>query len=152
VHEDMAGKGGPLMGPNLFREFLLPHYKRFIAFLKSHGVRLVLVDTDGDFEALLPVFLEAGVDGFGPMEVAAGMEPAGMRKKHGKTFSMIGGVDKREIAKGRRAIDAAVAAMAAVVRDGGYIPTIDHSIPPDVSLENFRYYLQEKKRVIFAGA
>jgi hypothetical protein len=151
VHEDMAGKGGPLMGPNLFREFLLPHYRTFIGFLKSHGVRLVLVDTDGDFEALLPVFLEAGVDGFGPMEVASGMRPARMRRDHGRSFSMMGGVDKREIAKGRAAIDAEIRCLAEVVRDGGYIPTIDHSVPPDVSLECFRYYLQEKRRVLFAG-
>ena len=151
MHEDMAGKGGPLMGPNLFREFLLPHYKRFIGFLRSSGIKLILVDTDGDFEALVPVFLEAGVDGFGPMEVAAGMDPARMRKKYGRAFSMIGGIDKREIAKGKAAIDAEIRKMEALVKDEGYIPTIDHSVPPDVSLESFRYYLEQKRRVLFAG-
>lgn len=150
LHEDMAGKGGPLMGPNLFREFLLPHYKRFIGFLKSNGIHLVLVDTDGDFEALVPIFLEAGVDGFGPMEIASGMDPIRMRKKYGRSFCMIGGIDKREIAKGHAAIDAQIERMHAALKDGGYVPTIDHSIPPDVSLEAFRYYLQEKRRVIFA--
>ena len=70
IHEDMAGKGGPLMGPKLFRQFLLPHYKRFVEFLKSNGVQIVLVDTDGDFSVLIPLFLEAGVDGFGPIERA----------------------------------------------------------------------------------
>jgi len=152
LHEDMAGKGGPLMGPNLFREFLLPHYKRFLGFLRSSGIKLILVDTDGDFEALIPLFLEAGVDGFGPMEVAAGMDPARMRRKFGKAFSMIGGVDKREIAKGKAAIDAQIARMEPLVGEGGYIPTIDHSIPPDVSLDAFRYYLEQKRRLIFRAA
>ncbi|PIY38637.1 MAG: hypothetical protein COZ05_20455, partial [Armatimonadetes bacterium CG_4_10_14_3_um_filter_59_10] len=75
IHEDMAGKGGPLMGPALFRQFILPHYKRFVEFLKSNGVEIVLVDTDGDHRVLIPLFLEAGVDGFGPVERAAGMDP-----------------------------------------------------------------------------
>jgi len=153
VHEDMAGKGGPLMGPNLFREFLLPHYKRFLGFLRSSGVRVILVDTDGDFEALIPLFLEAGVDGFGPMEVAAGMDPVGMRKKHGKRYSMAGGVDKRSIARGKTTIDHEIDdVIVPLLADGGLIPMIDHSVPPDVSLDNFRYYLERKREVVFRGA
>ncbi|MDD5705893.1 MAG: uroporphyrinogen decarboxylase family protein [Kiritimatiellae bacterium] len=150
VHEDLAGKGGPLIGPDLFREFFLPHYKRFVGFLKTHGVALVMVDTDGDFEVLIPLFLEAGVDGFGPMEVAAGMDPVVMRGKYGRSFSMLGGVDKREIARGRPAIDALLARLEPVIRQGGYIPTIDHSVPPDVPFANFQYYL-ERKRPLLAG-
>jgi len=148
IHEDMAGKGGPLMGPKLFAEFLLPHYRRYIAFLKGHGVRLVLVDTDGDHNVLTPVFLEAGVDGFCPLERAAGMDPVQVRREYGRSVCMIGGVDKREIAKGPSAIDAELAHLAPVVETGGYIPTIDHAIPPDVSYADFLYYLEAKQRIL----
>lgn len=152
IHEDLAGKGGPLIGPNLFREFILPHYKRFIEFLRKNGVGLILVDTDGDFEVLIPLFLETGIEGFCPMEVAAGMDPVATRKKYGKSFSMMGGVDKREIAKGKRAIDAQIAKLAPLIHDGGYIPTIDHSVPPDVSFSDFQYYLAQKRNVIFGNS
>ncbi|NQU09712.1 hypothetical protein HQ590_02900 [bacterium] len=149
IHEDLAGKGGPLLGPNLFRKFLLPHYRRFVGFLKSNGVRVVLVDTDGDHRVLIPVFLEAGVDGFGPIERAAGMDPVAIRKEYGRSVCMVGGVDKREIAKGPRAIDAELnRAVAPIIDQGGFIPTIDHAVPPDVSLEDFRYYLQSKRRLL----
>ena len=147
IHEDMAGKGGPLMGPKLFAEFLLPHYQRYVEFLKGHGVRLVLVDTDGDHNVLIPVFLEGGVDGFCPMERAAGMAPVRTRREY-PTVCMMGGVDKREIAKGRAAIDAELAYLAPAIASGGYIPTIDHSIPPDVSWEDFLYYLEAKGRLL----
>ncbi len=146
IHEDMAGKGGPLMGPQLFRRFLSPHYRRLMEFFHGHGVELILVDTDGDFEALIPEFLDAGVNGFCPMEVAAGMDPVAMRRRYGKTFSMLGGIDKREVAKGREAIDRLIDdVVRPLVEEGGYIPTIDHSIPPDVSYGDFQYWLERKR-------
>ena len=149
VHEDMAGKGGPLMGPGLFREFLLPHYKRFIGFLKSNGVEVVLVDTDGDHNVLIPIFLEAGVDGFGPIERAAGMDPVAIRKQYGQRVCMVGGVDKREIAKGPAAIDAELArSVLPIIDQGGFIPTIDHAVHPDVSLADFKYYLDAKCKAL----
>lgn len=149
IHEDMAGKGGPLMGPELFRKFILPHYKRFVEFLKSNGVKIVMVDTDGDHNTLIPAMLEAGVDGFCPIERAAGMDPVAIRKTYGKSVCMIGGVDKREIAKGPKAIDAELArSVTPIIDQGGYIPTIDHAVHPDISLDDFRYYLDAKRRIL----
>jgi uroporphyrinogen decarboxylase len=136
------------MGPKLFAEFLLPHYRRYVGSLKGHGVRLVLVDTDGDHNVLIPVFLEAGVDGFCPLERAAGMDPVRTRREYGRSVCMMGGVDKREIARGPAATEAELARLAPVVESGGYIPTIDHSIPPDVSYADFQYYLEAKRRIL----
>jgi uroporphyrinogen decarboxylase len=151
IHEDMAGKGGPLMGPALFRRFLSPHYRRLIQHFRAHSVELILVDTDGNFEALIPEFLEVGVNGFCPMEVAAGMDPVAMRRRYGQAFSMLGGIDKREIAKGREAIDWQIEhVVRPLVAAGGYIPTIDHSIPPDVSYDDFRYWLDRKREALTA--
>lgn len=45
--EDMAGKQGSLISPQTFREFTTPSYKKIINFLKSKGIKLFLVDTDG---------------------------------------------------------------------------------------------------------
>jgi hypothetical protein len=149
VHEDMSGKGGPLVSPRTFRELFLPFYKRFIAFLRGHGLQTILVDTDGDFGALIPAFLEAGVDGFGPIEVAAGMDPLALRKQYGRSLCMVGGVDKRQIAAGRSAIETEVyERIAPLIGQGGFIPTVDHAVPPDVSFQDFSYYLDLKRKVI----
>ncbi len=145
IHEDMAGKSGPLMSPDLFRAFILPWYTRFVDFLKRKGVRVVIVDTDGNFEALVPVFLDAGVDAFGPIERAAGMDPVRFRKKYGKRFAMIGGFDKRALIEGKDAIDEEMRrSVLPILEQGGFIPTVDHSIPPDVPLNQFMYYLERK--------
>ena len=149
IHEDMAGKSGPLMSPEQFREFIYPHYRKLIGFLNSNGIKIILVDTDGNFEPLIPVFLDTGVNGFGPIERAAGMDPVRFRRTYGKSFCMIGGIDKRELAKGKRQIEAELArTITPLIDDGGFIPTIDHSVPPDVSLENFTYYLKLKRKLI----
>jgi hypothetical protein len=149
IHEDMAGKSGPLMSPELFRRFISPQYIRLIDFLRGNGIRIILVDTDGNFEPLIPAFLDAGVDGFGPIERASNMDPVRLRQTFGESFCMIGGIDKRALSKGKREIDDEIQGVVVpMLEKGGFIPTVDHSVPPDVSLVNFRYYLEQKWKAI----
>ena len=81
------------------------------------------------------------------MEVAAGMDPVKMRAKYGKKLRMLGGIDKREIARGPAAIDAQLEHIAPVVAEGGYIPFIDHSVPADISLANYKYFIKALKQL-----
>ncbi|MBN1558193.1 MAG: hypothetical protein JW951_08610 [Lentisphaerae bacterium] len=150
--EDMAMKSGPLLSPDTYREFVFPHMKRLAAFFKARGVRYVMIDTDGNPEPLLPLLLDAGVDGFWPIERAAeSMDPLALRKQYGKSLRLFGGVDKRELAKGPAAIDAHLKSLRPLIEDGGFIPTVDHTVPPDVSLDNFKHYM-EKKALLLCGA
>lgn len=147
--EDMADKKGPLMSLRIFKEFLFPRYKLVIEFLKRHGVKIIWLDSDGNVEPLIPLLIEAGVTCLWPLEVAAGMDPEKIRKEYGHEIAMSGGIDKREIAKEKKAIEKEVMRkVPSLVADGGYIPTLDHSVPPDVSYENFLYYLKVKKRAM----
>jgi hypothetical protein len=150
LNEDMAGKGGPLLGPKTYRKFIFPHMRRLVEFYKSRGVRYVLVDTDGDSEKLIPLLMEAGVDGLWPLERASDMDPIAIRKKYGRGLRLWGGVDKRELAKDHKAIDDHLRELIPLIEDGGFIPTVDHTVPPDVSLDNFRYYI-ERKMALLAG-
>ena len=45
----------------------------------------------------------------------------------------MGGVNKKEIAKGGDAMRKEVDRVLPLVEDGGYIPELDHSVPPDIS-------------------
>jgi uroporphyrinogen decarboxylase len=69
------------------------------------------------------------------------MDPVAVRRKYGESVCMVGGVDKREIARGPRAIDAELERRLPLVQDGGYIIMPDHHITPGVSLENYQYYI-----------
>ena len=142
--EDMAYKSGPLISPALFREFMMPRYKRLIRFLRENGVRHFCVDTDGNCWSLIPLFLECGMTGMLPFEVQAGMDIVEVRKSFPK-LQIYGGLDKRQLALGKEAIDQELETkLPPILEQGGYIPFADHLVHPDVSWENFCYY---RKRV-----
>ena len=133
-----------------FKEFIFPHLKRLVEFFKSNGTRYIILDTDGNCEALIPLFMDAGVDCIWPLERASDMDPVRLREKYGRQLRLWGGVDKRELAKDTKAIDDHLRHLAPLVEAGGFIPTVDHTVPPDVSWGNFCHYM-ERKRALLGG-
>ena len=146
--EDLSMKNGPLLSPDTYRRFIWPHLKRAIEFWKSRGVRYIVIDTDGNPEPVLPLMMEAGVDAIWPMERAAEQDPLRLRKKFGRSLRLWGGVDKRELAKGPAAIDAHLRSLAPLLEEGGFIPTVDHTVSPDVNWANFQYYVGAKVKLL----
>jgi len=149
--EDIAYKGAPLISPKHFRQFLLPFYERVTPFLRSHGIKILKVDSDGNFDALIPLFLEGGVTAIMPLEQASGfdMNPVALRKKYGNDLALMGGIDKRVLAKDKKSIEAELRSkLPYLLSSGGYIPFVDHLIPPDVPFKNFEYYIELKKRLL----
>ena len=139
IWEDMCYKTGPLISPAMFRTFFLPAYKKLTGCLRDHGVPVITVDTDGNCWQLLPLFIEGGVDSLLPFEVAAGMDVVQVHAAFPR-LGIFGGVDKRALAQGRQAIDQELARLAPLIGSPGFIPSVDHQIPPDVSWENMQYY------------
>jgi uroporphyrinogen decarboxylase len=149
INEDMSMKSGPLLSPEHYKRFIFPRMRRLVDFVKGKGTKYVIVDTDGDPEPLIPLLMDAGVDGLWPIERAAQeMDPLALRKKYGKDLRIWGAVDKRCIAAGPDAIDEHLRTMIPLIEEGGFIPTVDHTVPPDVSLENFRYYMKQKQKLL----
>ena len=144
LNEDLSMKSGPLLGPDLYGEFIFPHLKRLVEFMKGHGVRYFALDSDGDPTVLIPLMMDAGVDVLWPIERASEVSPMEWRKRFGKSLRLWGGVDKRELIKGPEAIRAHLRELIPLIEEGGYIPTVDHTVPPDISWDNFRYYIDAK--------
>jgi hypothetical protein len=149
--EDMACNTGPLISPEMFRKFLVPRYRKVTDLLRSRGVDVIIVDSDGDIRELIPLWLEAGVNGMLPFEVTAGMDVVALRRQYGRDLLMIGGVDKKELVKGPRSIDAEIERIRPVLSTGGYIPFPDHIVPHDTALGNLLHYLERLGRVLEEG-
>jgi len=149
--EDMCYRAGPLISPAMFREFMSPRYRRVTDVARGLGLDVIMVDSDGDVSELIPLWLDAGVNGVYPMEVAAGMDVVRLRREYGRELLMTGGIDKRALARDRAAIDAELARCVPVAEGGGYIPHLDHAIPHDVPYESFAYYWRRKKALLGPG-
>ncbi len=140
IWEDMSGKQGSLLSPDIIREFMLPNYKRLRQFADAHDIAVIQVDTDGNCEQLIPLLAEGGITMMMPFEVQAGCDVVELRKKY-PYMSMMGGINKLEIAKGKEAIDRELARIEPLLFDTGYMPALDHLIPPEISYENYSYFV-----------
>ncbi|HOP11931.1 MAG TPA: hypothetical protein PK629_10610 [Oscillospiraceae bacterium] len=142
--EDICFKNGPLVIPSVFEEIIGPHYKKVTDLLHKYGVNIVSVDCDGKIDALLPIWLENGVNTMFPIEVGtweASIAP--WREKYGKELRGVGGMDKRVFAQDKAAIDREIERLKALVALGGYIPCPDHRIAPDAKYELVAYYCEQ---------
>ncbi len=138
----MAYKVGPLISPEMFRRFMMPRYKKLNDLLHRVGVDIIYVDSDGNLDLLIPLWLECGVNLVWPLEVAAGNDAVALRKKYGSELIMAGAIDKRALEKGKREIKEEVMSKVPILMEkGGYFPSIDHVIPPSISFENFCYFM-----------
>lgn len=141
VHEDMAGKSGPLAGPAQIREFILPYYRRIWDMLQDRGARLFDQDSDGDMNAVIPAFMEAGVNCMHPMEPAANMDIVQVRQRYGTQLALYGGLDKHVLRRDQDSIATELEyKIPPMVHSGGCVLALDHRIPNGTPLANYRFY------------
>jgi hypothetical protein len=149
VHEDMAGKSGPLAGPRQVREFIAPYYRRAWDLLAERGARLFDQDSDGNMEAVIPAFLEAGVNCMHPMEPAAGMDIVRIREQYGTRLAFYGGIDKHVVRRSKQEIVAELEyKLPPMIASGGCVLALDHRIPNGTPLENYRFYVDKVWEII----
>ena len=150
--EDICFKTGPLVIPAVFREWVGPHYRRMTDLLRQHGTDLVSLDCDGCIDALLPIWLEGGVNVMFPMEVGTwGASIAPWREQYGKALRGVGGMNKNVFSRDFDAVDAEIERLKPLVALGGYLPCPDHRIAPDAKWENVAYYVRRMKEVFYTA-
>ena len=143
--EDMCFNHGPILPPRYFAEWMVPRLKRITDLLANHGCDVVYVDCDGNINELVPLWLDAGVNCMFPLEVQSGTDSIKLREKYGRRVLLMGGVDKTRLIAGKEEIAKEILRLKPLVEDGGYIPHVDHRVPPDVTYENYLYYLKLKR-------
>jgi uroporphyrinogen decarboxylase len=145
-YDDMGYKNSQFFSLNTYREVLKPFHKRAIDWAHSKGMKTRL-HSCGDVNPFIPELVGLGLDALNPLEVKAGMNPIEVKQKYGKDLVLNGGInavlwDKPE------AIEAEMKKVIPVVKEnGGYIFSSDHSVPPSVSLENFRRITDMAKKL-----
>lgn len=148
IWEDLSYNRGPHISPKFFREFIQPEYRKISEMLRRNGVTIFMIDTDGNCEDLIQPLLEAGVNCLYPLEVQAGMDVVKLRRKYGDKLRMIGNIDKKALIEGPEAIRREVESKVPnLIKEGGYIPSVDHEVPKDVPFRNYLYYINLLKEI-----
>ncbi len=149
--EDICFKNGPALSPRMFDQWIVPRYKRITDLLRAHGVEIIWTDCDGNIMPILDQFLAGGINCMFPLEVAGGTDPVAIRQKYGRRVLLHGGVDKMPLREGPKAIERELLRLKPVVDEGGFIPHVDHRVPADVPLQNYKFYLKLKRDIFNAG-
>ena len=142
VHEDMAGKSGPLFGPNQIQTFFKPYYTKVWEAAKACGARLFSMDSDGDMSPIYDDLIECGLNCIHPVEPVGGNDMVELRKKYGKKLCFKGGIDKFALIKGPEAVKKELEyRLAPHLMGGGTVFGLDHRIPNGVHIDTYRYYV-----------
>ena len=148
VHEDMAGKSGPLIGPSQVDEFVAPYYRACWETVSARGTRLFNQDSDGNMMPVLDAFLKCGVNVVHPLEPAAGMDMVAIREAYGSRLAFLGGIDKHVLRGTTQQIDRELRAKLHPELHRGTVFGLDHRIPNGTPLENYRYYVQRGRELL----
>ncbi len=142
VHEDMAGKDGPLVGPGIIQEFFRPYFRRIWDMLAERGARLFFMDSDGNIGPIISALLEAGLNVLSPMEPTAGTDIVKLREVYGRRLAFWGGIDKHVLRRSKEEIVAELEyKIPPMVKTGGCVFGLDHRIPNGTPLESYRFYI-----------
>lgn len=139
-YDDMGANRGPMFSPRTFERIFLPCYRWMCAQYRRAGVKHILLHCDGNIASILDMLVDAGIQGFHPVEPKAGMDVVALRKKYGKSLAMLGGLDNAHILT-RASLDELEAHVMHVLeagQDGGLVIGA-HSIGPDVSVERYDF-------------
>lgn len=149
IHEDMAGKSGPLFGPVQIQQFMQPYYTQVWQAAKQAGAKLFSQDSDGNMMPVIDAMLACGINCMYPCEPAAGMDIVALRAQYGKKLVLKGGLDKFALRQDEQVIRKELEyKLSPSMLRGGTIFAIDHRIPNGVPLQNYRYYVNTGRAML----
>jgi len=91
-NDDLGTQDGPFLSPRLFRELIMPYYRRGLDWVHQHTRMKVLMHNDGAIFDFLPALIEMGVDILNPVQTtAAGMDAVELKRQFGSRLVFWGG-------------------------------------------------------------
>ena len=147
IYNDMGYKNGLLFSPDTYNKTHYEADKLVFGYFHSKGMK-TLLHSCGNVEELIPVLIEVGLDCLQPLEVKAGMDLIKLKEKYGDKLSFMGGIDVRLMADPDPAkIEEEIKKKFEVAKkNGGYIYHSDHSIPKNVSFQQYCHVMELVKK------
>lgn len=92
VATDYCDNHGPIMGPRLFRQYVLPAFADTAKAIHAKG-KYFLKHTDGNMWSVLDDMVAAGMDGWQGIQPRIGMDMKVLKEKYAGKLCLFGGVD-----------------------------------------------------------
>ena len=144
--EDLGVQTGPLFSPSLLESLLVPQYARLAAFLQAEGIYF-LMHSCGAIGPLIPILIEAGVQVLQPLQATAGLDVRKLKEEFGDRLTFMGNINAKIMSDPEAIEEEIRGKIPGAVQGGGYIYSSDHSVPSDVSLEDYERILSLVREV-----
>ena len=153
ICDDFGTQRAPFLSVPMFRERLLPAYKRGLDWIHSHTDWKVMLHSDGAIYPLLPSIIEMGVDILNPVQTsAAGMDAARLKSEFGNRLVFWGGSCDPQTTLCSGSPDEVTAETNAHLQiftpGSGYVFAPVHNIQADVPTANIRALIETGVRFV----
>jgi len=142
VWGDVAYVNGMLFSPEYWREYFKPCVKEIIDICHENDLP-VIYHGCGNATRIFQDYIEIGVDSYNPLEAKSGLDVIDIRKEYGHRMGFCGNMNVMEWANSdKKQLKEIVLRKLNAAKGGGYIFQSDHSVPPDVSGQNYDYVIK----------
>jgi uroporphyrinogen decarboxylase len=138
VGTDYCDNFGPLMGPRLFRRYVLPAFQETVKAIHARG-KYAVKHTDGNTWSILDDFVAAGVDGWQGIQPRIGMDLKQLKEKYAGKLCFFGGVNCETLTLGTPSeVEAEVSyAIRHAAPGGGLVLTSGNTLQLGTKWENY---------------
>jgi uroporphyrinogen decarboxylase len=136
--DDYSSNRGPIMGPERFREYILPGIERQAAAVHARGGYFIK-HTDGNVWAILDDLVAAGIDGWHGIQPSIGMDLKLLKERYGGRLCFFGGVNCETLVEGtpEQARTEVRYAIQHAAPGGGLVIATGNVLQPGTNLENY---------------
>jgi uroporphyrinogen decarboxylase len=97
IGNDFGSQAGSLISPAMFRRFIVPHLRRLTGLAHDYGLK-VMMHCCGSFTPLMPLMVEAGIDGLQALQPCTpDMNPANLKARFGSKLLFNGCIDSHHL-------------------------------------------------------
>lgn len=141
---DVAYDKGMFYSPDTWRKYFKPMLRNMCQAFKSAKPDIkILYHGCGNASAVYDDMIECGIDAYQTLEVKAGLDVVELKKKYKNRLAFVGNIDVREVLTGDQDnLKRDVLRRLNAAKGGGYIPMSDHSVPDNVPVENYDFYME----------
>jgi len=148
IADDWGGTTSLLMSPKHLRRFFIKPFGDIVQGLHEFNIP-VAMHNDGNIWDVLDDLVGTGINGFHPVEKAAGMDLSKVKKRYRGKLCPIGNINNKTTMVTGSPEDVkqeALECLKIAAPGGGYILATDHSLHDDIPLENIYAYIEAAKK------